>query len=87
MTWIVMTASAHMPSSCKGKYRKIALVDVIEPDYRPGRIDARDKKITQVIQWGNHNVGKTDRCAYAVALKKAEAHAAELNAGNDPARS
>ena len=32
MTWIVMTSSAKMPSSCRGKYRNVALVK-LTPEY------------------------------------------------------
>lgn len=86
--WIVMTSSAAMPSSCKGHYRNVALVELkCSWDYpehnRPSRIDSRDRKIARVRHWGAHNVGKTDRCAYKRTLARAERLAQELNDAQD----
>jgi hypothetical protein len=82
--WIVMTASAHMPSSCMGRYRKIALVELMcSWDFNAGTlpqmIDERSKKIHRVVQMGNHNVGKTAKCAYHRTLAEAERRVQELN--------
>lgn len=87
--WIVMTASAHMPQSCKGRYRKIALVELksswdARPYNQPKAIDSRNSKIARIIQMGNHSVGKTERCAYARVLKEAERRASELNNAPTP---
>jgi hypothetical protein len=51
----------------------------------PKRIDARDRKIYRVIDLGKHNVGKTERCAYARALKQAKELAYRLNNAGDMA--
>jgi len=77
--WIVMTAAAHMPSSCRGNYRKIALVEVKDIKEMPFRIDSRDSRILQIIQMGNHHFGKTARCAYQRELAAAKARCDELN--------
>jgi hypothetical protein len=85
--FIVMTAAAHMPSSCRGRYRRVAVVEVMSYDLNhgnaPKRIDARDRRIFRVIDLGKHSVGKTERCAYARALKQAEALAYRLNNAGD----
>jgi hypothetical protein len=80
-----MTASAHMPSSCKGRYRKIALVEVADPADMPARIDVRDHRVLQVIQEGNYHVGKTKRCAYQRALEDAQVECERLNAVKEDA--
>lgn len=80
--WVVMTSSAHMPSSCRGRYRNVALVLLSQyataRDIRP-RIDERDKDIVRIAYKNHHSVGKTERCGYAVALKAAEAEAQRRN--------
>jgi hypothetical protein len=65
----------------------VAVVEVLAYDYNrgngPKRIDPRDRKIYRVIDLGKHSVGKTERCAYAQALKQAEALAHRLNNAGD----
>jgi len=81
--WIVMTSSANMPSSCRGRYRNVAVVQLTQEatarNLLPSRIDARDKRIVRIAHLGHHSVGSTDRCAYAQAVKRAEAMAYERN--------
>jgi hypothetical protein len=79
-----MTTSAHMPQSCKGRYRKIALVELMGSwDFNAGTlpqaIDSRSKKIRRIVQMGNHSVGSTPRCAYQRTLAEAERRVQELN--------
>jgi hypothetical protein len=85
--YVIMTAAAHMPSSCRGTYRRVAVVEVLAYDYNrgngPKRIDPRDRKIYRIIDLGKHNVGSTDRCAYARALKQAKELAHRLNNAGD----
>ena len=82
-TWIVMTASAAMPQSCKGTYRRVALVHLTQNytanNRRPAMISERARGVLQVIDMGKHWVGKTERCAYARACKEAERRALQLN--------
>lgn len=80
--YVVTSASAAMPSSCKGQYRHVRVVKVCYYDWvrgqRPKSI--RDKQVLQVISdTGPHNVGKTERCAYQRALKRANELAQRLN--------
>lgn len=81
--WIVMTSSAHMPSSCKGRYRKVALVQLNQHytanNLRPKMISSHARGVLRVGQTGNYSVGKTARCAYQRALVAAEQRAIELN--------
>ncbi len=82
--WTVLTSSAHMPSSCKGNYRNVAVVkltlDYAEAGKRPATISERAEGIVEVIHLGAHHVGTTPRCAYQRALSDAANRAAELNA-------
>jgi hypothetical protein len=81
--WIVMTSSAHMPSSCKGRYRNVALVklrqDYVARDMFPKMIRGDANGVVAVRHFGHHHVGKTARSAYAIALAQCEAQAAYLN--------
>ena len=84
--WIVMTATAQMPLSCKGNYRKIALVKLTKAGanahsggWIPPKIDTRHHCIEKVVQLGSHNVGKTDKGAYQRTLAQAEAMVAKYN--------
>ena len=83
MMYIVMTSSAHMPSSCRGTYRRVAVVQLDQyftaNNLRPAMISDRAKGVLRVRDLGKHSVGKTERCAYARTLKEAEALAYALN--------
>ena len=69
----LMTAAAKMPQSCWGIYRRIAIVEVETEDTEPAMISERARGVVQIVAtWEKLNVGKTDRCAYAKALKEAE---------------
>jgi hypothetical protein len=87
--YVVMTATAAMPGSCRGTYRRVAVVDVLAYDWNRGRrpkmISARARGAYRVIDLGHHSVGVTERCAYERALKRAAALAAELNSARDAA--
>jgi hypothetical protein len=82
----VMTATAPMPSSCRGEYRRVAVVEV-DTDMlhelgqsRPSKIDDRAKGMVRVAEmWERCSVGKTARSAYARAMSEASEMAAELN--------
>ena len=84
-THIVMTAQACMPSKCWGRYAKVAVVkleDGLPLDFRPAMISDRARGVVKVVElWDRCNVGKTDRCAFAVAKAAAENVCARLNAG------
>ena len=79
--WIVMTAAARMPSSCWGRYRRIALVKITDQmaacGGRPAMISERAHGVIEVREtWEKLSVGTTARCAYRRALAEAEALAA-----------
>ena len=83
MTWIVMTSSASMPASCKGRYRYIGLVK-LTPDYAasgmfPLMISDRAQGVAKVERLGPYHVGKTERGAYQKALKEATSLVAKRN--------
>ena len=81
--WIVMTACAAMPQSCKGRYRRVVLVQLNQHfaahGLRPAMISERARGVLRIVDMGKHNVGVTDRCAYARRLAEAERRAYELN--------
>jgi hypothetical protein len=79
--FIVQTAAASMPSSCKGRYRRVAILEV-EDAYANGvrMISTRAKGVIRVVQtWEKLNVGTTERGAYQRALREAETQCAQLN--------
>ena len=74
-----MTAKEAMPSSCWGTYGKIAVVRT-DGKNMPKQINPRHKSVKSIVKiWRKLNVGTTDRCAYNVALKKANLLADLLN--------
>jgi hypothetical protein len=77
--YVVMTSSAQS----KGKWTHIRRnVAVVETDGlgMPKMISDRAKHLVRIVSYsGGLNVGSTDRCAYQVALREAEALAALLN--------
>lgn len=87
---IVMTASASMPSSCKGRYGKVAVVQLTQ-EYtaqgkRPKMISDRARGILRIVwQSGPQNMGSTERCGYARALAEARRYAEDLNNVRDMA--
>ena len=78
--FIVMTAAAKVSGAAKrGTYKRIAVVEA-EGDTIPAMISERAKGLVRIVQtWERLSVGKTDRCAYAVALVEAGELAALLN--------
>ncbi|HKD27865.1 MAG TPA: hypothetical protein VKC66_18410 [Xanthobacteraceae bacterium] len=81
--WIVMTSAACMPSRCWGTYRRVALVKLNQHytahDLRPKMISLRARGVLDMRDLGRHNVGASNRCAYAKALDRANALAFQLN--------
>ena len=83
--WIVMSSSAHMPQTCWGRYRNVALVK-LTPEYAarklmPRMISPRANGVEQVIRLGKFFVGHTARCAYQVAMKHAQETVRQYNEG------
>lgn len=75
-TYLIMTASASMPSSCKGSYSRIALVE-LEQGFteRPKMISTRAKGLKRIVaEWGPvPSRYKTERAGFPQAMKEAEA--------------
>ena len=79
--YIVMTAAARMPASCKGRYARVAVVE-LEPGFTgsPKMISERARGVRRIVEtWEKCHVGKTERCAYERALAEAFALAEDLN--------
>lgn len=79
--YIVMTAKACMPGSCKfGDYRKVAVIER-EGDLIPSQIHPNHRAVRRIVRvWDRLNNGSTSRCAYQVALAAARELAVEFNA-------
>ena len=80
--YITKTATAHMPNSCWGRYGKVAVIEV-EPGVKDvAMISDRARGAIRVVEvWDRQFWGKSNRCAFAIALAEAEALAASLNRG------
>lgn len=78
--YIVMTSSAKMPSTCRGRYRNVAVVQT-DGTTVPKMISRRAKGVVDILGfWEKLNVGKTEACAYRRALVEANAVVNRLNA-------
>lgn len=81
--WIVMSSSAHMPASCRGSYRNVALVQLNQEftshDRTPKMISARARGVLRLVHMGHHFDGTTDRCAFARTEAEAQRRAFALN--------
>jgi hypothetical protein len=92
MVAIVDSKSASMPSSCKGTYRWVRVLDVpywLAWQHDMGQwapVSVRDKNVLRVIrEFGPCSVGKTERCAFQKALTAAREVAQQYNAAGDAA--
>jgi len=81
--YLVQTASAKMPTSCRfGRYRRVAVLEVEAGVTEVAMISTRARGVVRVVAtWERCSVGSTERCAYARALTEARALAARLGAG------
>ena len=79
-SFIVKTAAANMPSSCWGRYARIAVLE-LEPGVDDVKmISERARGCVRVIRtWERLHVGASDRCAFARAMVEAEALCSRLN--------
>lgn len=78
--YVVMTAAAKMPGSCKfGRYGKVAVVET-DGYHTPKQIHPRHAAVRSIVAvWDRLNIGHTERCAYRRALAEAEAMAMRFN--------
>lgn len=82
--FIVMTARAKMPSSCKfGRYCKVAVVET-NSGATPKQIHPNHKSVRRII-WVRDRLfaGKTAQCAYQLALAEAHRIADEMQTAQD----
>lgn len=71
--WALMTSAAKMPQKCWGKYRNVAVVEIHSEGQMPSAIDSRRKNVLAIPFYrGKLNVGKTEACAYNIALADAQ---------------
>ncbi len=80
--YIVQHASAHMPNFIgRSNYRRVAVLEVDVDREGVSMISERARGCHLIGEtWERLYDGKTDRCAFAVALAAAEELASELNA-------
>jgi hypothetical protein len=81
-----MTVTTIYDRSCKGTYRHVRVIEVSYYDWNRGwrPTSIRSKGVLRVVSdRGPLNVGKTERCAYAIAMREAQALADRLNAAGD----
>jgi hypothetical protein len=80
-TYIVMTASAKMPTTCWGRYGRVAVVRLEDGfEGTPKMISERARGVEEVVAlWDRQHIGSTTRCAFSRALAEAEAMCEELN--------
>jgi hypothetical protein len=78
--YIVQDAAAAMPSSCKGRYRRVAVLLVEDGYEHVSMISQHARGVIRVVQtWEKRNVGKTERCAFERAYTEAVEMAKTLN--------
>lgn len=91
MVAIVVHKSASMPASYKGKYRRVAVIEVNywlawDADYQPAMMTTRCRDVLRVIHdYGPQSLGKTERCGFRRAMAAAQALADKYNSSRDMA--
>ena len=82
MPYITQIASAQKPSSCKGKYIRIAVLEVNEGVQRASMISEKSRDIVRIVRiWEMVNVGTTPRAANHRVMAEAQKLAETLNQG------
>jgi len=80
MAYIVQKSAAKMPSSCKGKYVRIAVLEVADGVTHVSMISDRAKGVKRVVRtWEGCHDGKTAKSASHLALAEAHELAFTLN--------
>lgn len=80
--YIIQCASAQMPSTCWGRYRRIAVLEVEPGIDRVSMISERARGCIRVVRtWERLHCGKTERDAYSRAWREAEQLIEQLKAG------
>lgn len=82
-TYHVLTAAAQMSGSCRGVYKRVAVVKVDHHEHPAGFVPKtiREGRGVEIVRaWERLSVGKTERCAYQIALRHAATLAINLAA-------
>jgi len=77
--YIVQHSSAKMPSSCKGQYRRVAILEVEEGVAQAPMISERAKGVVRVVQTWENLSAKGTNTAFTRALAEATAKCEQLN--------
>ena len=77
--FIVQTAAANMPSSCKGIYRRVAVLEVEDGVTSVKMISPRARGVVRVVATWEKCHAKGENTAFSRALADAREMAAELN--------
>jgi hypothetical protein len=81
--FIVLHASASMPGSCWGRYRRIAIVEIVPGGSMPRMISARARGVVRIVEtWEKLHTGHrapNGDCAFSRAWKEAIALCNKLN--------
>jgi hypothetical protein len=80
MPFIVQTATAKMPSRCKGQYRRVAVIEVKPGITEVAMISNHARGVVRVVETWERLHAQGVRTAYAKALVEAATMAALLNA-------
>lgn len=81
----IVDSCAKMSSSCWGRYRRVAVLEV-RNGYTAKTIDDRPKHVVRIVEtWEKLFQGTSDRCAHAKARAAAKALVAKLEAEREGA--
>jgi hypothetical protein len=83
MPFIIQTSAAHMPTSVKAPYRRVAVLEVEPGVERVAMISPRARGVIRVVQTWENLHARGINTAYSRALYAAEALVARLNAGGE----
>ena len=77
--FIVISSTAKMPTSCWGRYRRAALIEM-EQGVVPKMISMRARGVVRIVEVREKlHVGETDRSAFGKAMIALQAKADRLN--------
>lgn len=81
--YVVLTAQAKMPTSCMGRYGRVAVIKT-DGVNMPKHINPRHNTVKGIVQiWDRLFWGTSNKCAFARAVTAAKALAEDLNRQND----
>jgi hypothetical protein len=84
MPFIVQTATAKMPSSCKGRYRRVAVIEVEPGVTEVAMISPHARGVVRVVETWERQHADGVNTAYARALTEAKALAEKLTREEKP---